>query len=62
MAAKSMLPAISPDGNLSRYLDQIRAFPMLEPEPVFWPTRSWPPKGKCNPIPMEPRLLSILGD
>ena len=30
MAAKSMLPAISPDGNLSRYLDQIRAFPMLE--------------------------------
>ena len=35
---------------------------MLEPEPVFWPTRSWPPKGKCNPIPMEPRPLSILVD
>ena len=31
MSAKSMLPAISPDGNLSRYLEQIRAFPMLEP-------------------------------
>ena len=31
MAGKSMLPVLSPDGNLSRYLDQIRAFPMLEP-------------------------------
>ena len=26
MATKSMLPAISPDGNLSRYLEQIRTF------------------------------------
>ena len=30
--SKSALPALSPDGNLSRYLEQIRAFPMLEPE------------------------------
>ena len=26
---KSTLPVLSPDGNLSRYLDQIRTFPML---------------------------------
>ncbi|NDD09832.1 MAG: RNA polymerase factor sigma-32, partial [Rhodobacteraceae bacterium] len=35
MAARSMFPAISPDGNLSRYLDQIRAFPMLEPNEEY---------------------------
>ncbi len=35
MAAKSMLPAISPDGNLSRYLEQIRTFPMLEPSEEY---------------------------
>ena len=30
MAAKTNLSVLSPEGNLSRYLDQIRAFPMLE--------------------------------
>ena len=45
MAAKSMLPAISPDGNLSRYLEQIRAFPMLEPGKEYMLAKSWKDKG-----------------
>jgi RNA polymerase sigma-32 factor len=45
MAAKSMLPALSPDGNLSRYLEQIRAFPMLEPGEEYMLAKSWKDKG-----------------
>ena len=45
MAAKPMLPAISPDGNLSRYLEQIRAFPMLEQSEEYMLAKSWKDKG-----------------
>jgi RNA polymerase sigma-32 factor len=45
MAARSMFPAISPDGNLSRYLDQIRAFPMLEPSQEYMLAKAWKDKG-----------------
>ena len=45
MAGKSMLPVLSPDGNLSRYLDQIRAFPMLEPGEEYMLAKSWKDKG-----------------
>ena len=45
MTARSMFPAISPDGNLSRYLDQIRAFPMLEPSQEYMLAKSWKDKG-----------------
>ena len=45
MAARSMFPAISPDGNLSRYLDQIRAFPMLEPNEEYMLAKAWREKG-----------------
>ena len=45
MAAKSMFPALSPDGNLSRYLEQIRAFPMLEPGEEYMLAKSWKDKG-----------------
>ena len=44
MAAKSMFPALSPDGNLSRYLEQIRAFPMLEPGEEYMLAKSWKDK------------------
>jgi RNA polymerase sigma-32 factor len=40
-----MFPAISPDGNLSRYLDQIRAFPMLEQSEEYMLAKSWKDKG-----------------
>ena len=45
MVAKSMLPAISPDGNLSRYLDQVRAFPMLEQAEEYMLAKAWKEKG-----------------
>ena len=45
MAARSMFPAISPDGNLSRYLDQIRAFPMLEQSQEYMLAKAWKEKG-----------------
>ena len=45
MAARSMFPAISPDGNLSRYLDQIRAFPMLELNEEYMLAKAWKEKG-----------------
>ena len=44
MASKSMLPALSPDGNLSRYFEQIRAFPMLEPSEEYMLAKSWKDK------------------
>ena len=45
MAAKTNLPVLSPDGNLSRYLEQIRAFPMLEQKQEYMLAKSWKEKG-----------------
>ena len=45
MAARTMFPAINPDGNLSRYMDQIRAFPMLEPNEEYMLAKAWKEKG-----------------
>jgi len=41
MAARSAMPAISPEGSLSQYLDQIRKFPMLEPEEEYMLAKRW---------------------
>lgn len=35
------LPVISSEGNLQRYLDEIRKFPMLEPDQEFMLAKSW---------------------
>ena len=45
---KSTMPAISPDGNLSRYLEQIRAFPMLEPKQEYMLAKAWKEKGDVD--------------
>ena len=45
MVAKTMMPAVSPDGNLSRYLDQVRAFPMLEQGEEYMLAKAWKEKG-----------------
>ena len=45
MAAKTNLPVLSPDGNLSRYLEQIRSFPMLEQKQEYMLAKSWKEKG-----------------
>ena len=44
MAATTVLPsvhALSPEGNLSRYLQEIRRFPMLEPEEEYMLAKRW---------------------
>jgi len=46
--SKSMYPAIGPDGNLSRYLEQIRTFPMLEPKEEYLLAKSWKEKGDVD--------------
>ncbi len=48
MASKQMLPALGPDGNLSRYLEQIRAFPMLEPGEEYILAKAWKEKGDVS--------------
>ncbi len=41
MASASLPTVISPEGNLSRYLQEIRKFPMLEKEEEYMLARSW---------------------
>lgn len=45
MSKNAVIPAISPDGNLSRYLDQIRQFPMLEASEEYELATSWKDRG-----------------
>ena len=45
---KSSLPVLSPDGNLSRYLEQIRSFPMLEPKQEYMLAKAWKEKGDVD--------------
>ena len=39
--ATASLPVMSAEGGLSRYLDEIRRFPMLEPNEEFMLAKSW---------------------
>ncbi|MFN0264588.1 RNA polymerase sigma factor RpoH [Tepidamorphus sp. 3E244] len=39
--ARAALPTISSDGGLSRYLDEIRKFPMLQPDEEFMLAKRW---------------------
>ena len=41
----STLPAPSPEQGLSRYLSEIRKFPMLEPEEEFMLAKAWVDRG-----------------
>ena len=45
MAQRLNLPVLSPDGNLSRYLDQIRKFPMLTADEEYMLAKSWQEHG-----------------
>jgi RNA polymerase sigma-32 factor len=41
LARTSSLPAFTVEGGLSRYLEEIRRFPMLEPQEEFMLAKSW---------------------
>ena len=43
--ATNALAVISPDGGLSRYLNEIRRFPMLEPQQQFMLAKRWRERG-----------------
>ncbi len=46
MTSRSLtLPALSADGGLTRYLSEIRRFPMLEPNEEFMLAKSWQERG-----------------
>ena len=42
------LPVLATEGGLSRYLDEIRKFPMLEPNEEFTLAKDWREKGDRN--------------
>ena len=41
MAGLTSVPSVSADGNLSRYLQEIRKFPMLDPDTEFMLAKRW---------------------
>ncbi|GAB4572921.1 MAG: RNA polymerase sigma factor RpoH [Rhodothalassiaceae bacterium] len=43
--SQSNLPTLSPDGSLSRYLQEIRKFPMLEKEEEYMLAKAWAEHG-----------------
>jgi RNA polymerase sigma-32 factor len=48
MSAIPNLPVMSPEGNLSRYLQEIRKFPMLEQEQEYMLAKSWREHGDID--------------
>jgi RNA polymerase sigma-32 factor len=48
MARPARLPAFTADGGLSRYLAEIRRFPMLEPQEEFMLAKSWREHGDTD--------------
>jgi RNA polymerase sigma-32 factor len=48
MSAIPNLPIMSPEGNLSRYLQEIRKFPMLEQEEEYMLAKSWREHGDID--------------
>jgi len=43
--AREILPQITPDGSLSRYLQEIRKFPLLKPDEEFMLAKAWTEHG-----------------
>ncbi len=41
MTENALIPALTPDGNLSKYLSRIRSFPMLEEDEEYMLAKSW---------------------
>ena len=45
MANYANLPAPTPEGGLNRYMQDIRKFPMLEPEEEYMLAKAWVDRG-----------------
>ncbi len=48
MASRPYLPAVGPEGNLSRYLQDIRKFPMLAQDEEFMLAKAWREQGEVE--------------
>lgn len=48
MSKTALIPALSPEGSLSRYMDQIRQFPMLEADEEFMLAKSFKERGDVD--------------
>src|SRR6201995_1309520 len=48
MARTAALPIMTAEGGLTRYLEEIRRFPMLEPQQEFMLAKSWKEHGDRN--------------
>jgi len=48
MASRNTIPALSPDGSLSQYMEEIRKFPMLEPEEEYMLGKSFKEHGDLD--------------
>ena len=63
--ATASLPVLANEGGLSRYLEEIRRFPMLEPQEEFmlakrWREQSDPDAARKFPRPSRPRIASAM--
>jgi RNA polymerase sigma-32 factor len=45
MTKTALIPSLTPDGSLSRYMEQIRQFPMLEPDEEYMLARAFAERG-----------------
>ena len=41
MTKNALIPALMPDGNLTKYLSRIRSFPMLEKDEEYMLAKAW---------------------
>ena len=48
MSRNAVIPALTPEGGLSRYMEQIRAFPMLEADEEYMLARSFSERGDVD--------------
>ena len=48
MSRNAVIPALTPEGGLSRYMEQIRAFPMLEADEEYMLARSFAERGDVD--------------
>src|SRR5271169_5026051 len=48
MASSHALPTIASEGNLARYLQEIRKFPMLQPEEEYMLAKRWREHGDSD--------------
>ena len=55
MTKNALIPTLTPDGNLSKYLSRIRSFPMLEKDEEYMLAKSW---SERDDVEAAPKLVT----